>query len=312
MEPYFICADFDEVMRKTDGGNVTALSFKKAGAKAKSMSLNAAFVKVFGEALEPLGFQKIKSRYPYFVRVVPGGEIIHVITIMSGQGVTRNEKAFKICGGAATIYRGKIDLNIKPKDNSNWLFSNMDIYIELHPFEDNRKIVGKLYQFHYTADDDRSLIKALADSLGYTKQLLLPALDKITNLSGYADFYWKFGSMTLSIYDEEGWGIAKDDGQSDGLMLLTIYDTGTYETKSKEQIERFRAKMLYAIKTGQTGYTPESLDSDCKLAASRMKSEITAFDKMLNDSQRNLEILNELKHRKAANTEILRSYGLPL
>ncbi len=71
------------------------------------MTLNAAFVKVFGEALEPLGFKKIKSKYPYFVRVVPGGEIIHVVTIISEHGLIRNEKVFKICGGVATIYRGK-------------------------------------------------------------------------------------------------------------------------------------------------------------------------------------------------------------
>jgi len=30
------------------------------------MTLNAAFKKVFGEALEPLGFKKIKGNYTYF------------------------------------------------------------------------------------------------------------------------------------------------------------------------------------------------------------------------------------------------------
>ena len=58
---YCICADFDEVMNKADSNNnVVAFYFKKADAKA--MSLNVAFVKVFGKALGPLGFKKIK--YP--------------------------------------------------------------------------------------------------------------------------------------------------------------------------------------------------------------------------------------------------------
>ena len=82
IDPYYMDADHDEVTAKADGNNnITTFYFKKAAAKGKSMSLNAAFKKVFGETLEPLGFKLIKSKFPYFVRVVPGGEIIHVITL---------------------------------------------------------------------------------------------------------------------------------------------------------------------------------------------------------------------------------------
>ncbi len=81
IDPYYIDADYDEVLEKADENeNITALYFKKAEEKAKAMTLNAAIKKVFGEALEPLGYKLIKSKYPYFVRVVPGGEIIHVIS----------------------------------------------------------------------------------------------------------------------------------------------------------------------------------------------------------------------------------------
>ena len=48
--------------------NAVVLHFKKAA--EKKLTLNSAFIKVFGEALEPLGFVKIKSKYPYFVRNV--------------------------------------------------------------------------------------------------------------------------------------------------------------------------------------------------------------------------------------------------
>ncbi len=86
IEPYSICADFDEGLNRADENeNITALSFKKSAAKAKSMSLNAAFVKVFGEALEPLGFKKIECAHPYFLRIVEG-EIIHVITYRKMNG----------------------------------------------------------------------------------------------------------------------------------------------------------------------------------------------------------------------------------
>lgn len=71
--PEYMSADFDELSEK----EAVPLFFKKF--KTKNMSLNAAFLKVFGEALEPLGYKKIKSKYPYFVRVVTD-EIIHVIS----------------------------------------------------------------------------------------------------------------------------------------------------------------------------------------------------------------------------------------
>jgi len=57
---------------QSDKPNILNVYFKKKNVK-KSISLNAAFKQVFGEALEPLGFKLIKSKYPYFVRVVEGG-----------------------------------------------------------------------------------------------------------------------------------------------------------------------------------------------------------------------------------------------
>ena len=63
IEPEYICAGFEELSGKADGGkNISALYFKKAGSKGKAMSLNAAFVKVFGEGLERLwGLRRSKE-----------------------------------------------------------------------------------------------------------------------------------------------------------------------------------------------------------------------------------------------------------
>ncbi len=44
------------------------------------VGLNTVFKQVFSEGLKDQGFQKIKGRQPYLVRVVEGGEIIHVIS----------------------------------------------------------------------------------------------------------------------------------------------------------------------------------------------------------------------------------------
>lgn len=309
IEPCYICADHDEVLEKADGDNVVAFYFKKTAAKA--MSLNVAFKKIFGEALEPLGFKPIKGKYPYFVRVVPGEEIIHVITIVPEQGFWRNEKAFKISGGTATIYKGKIDLTIYPR-NSNWLIDIAEAYLKTHRVKDNDFASEKLNRFTYAANDCGSMMEELVVALGYTKQYLLPVLDNVTTLLECADFYWLFHPMLLAIYYDKDWGMAKELGQSEGLMLFKIYDSRDYEAKSTEKIRQFKEEMLCAMNEGRIGYTLESLDSDCKRLEEQTKIDMADFDEHLNNPQHYADILNELDRRKAANTETLRSYGLDI
>lgn len=72
IDPDYIYADFNELMNLAgENKNVQPFYFKNAA--GKRVTLKAAFKRVFGEALEPLGFKLIKGKYPYFVRVVPGG-----------------------------------------------------------------------------------------------------------------------------------------------------------------------------------------------------------------------------------------------
>lgn len=89
------------------------LYFKKGDVKKeKKLTLNAAFNQVFGEALKPLGFKKVKSRYPYYARII-NEEIIHVITYISKASSYRGKKAFEIYGGVASVYRENIDFSKK-------------------------------------------------------------------------------------------------------------------------------------------------------------------------------------------------------
>ena len=127
IDPDYIYADFDELMNLAgEDKNVQPFYFKSAA--GKRVTLKAAFKQVYGEALKPLGFQLIKGKYPYFVRVVPGGEIIHIISYMEMWCPDHGFKRFDIIGGIATVYRYKVDLNISPDDNSNWLGSISKFY----------------------------------------------------------------------------------------------------------------------------------------------------------------------------------------
>ena len=89
--------------------------------KGNMMSLNTAFKKVYGEALEPYGFKKVKGEQPYFARVI-GDEIVHVITYANTPMIVSGKyKAFDIMCGVETVYVPKINFDIPPKYNGNWM-----------------------------------------------------------------------------------------------------------------------------------------------------------------------------------------------
>lgn len=79
------------------------LNFKKATAKKeKILSLNAAFKQVFGEMLGPLGFKLVKSKYPYYLRVVGEG-IIQAVSVSKEKSFNfdPNEEGFSIYIGVS-------------------------------------------------------------------------------------------------------------------------------------------------------------------------------------------------------------------
>ena len=63
--------------------DVVTVGFKKKTAE-KKLSLYAGFKKVYGEYLEPYGFKLVKSKHPYFVRVVDD-EIVQIVSIMKSK-----------------------------------------------------------------------------------------------------------------------------------------------------------------------------------------------------------------------------------
>lgn len=289
IEPYSICADFDEVLDRADENeNITVLSFKKAAAKAKSLSLNAAFVKVFGEALEPLGFRKIKSKYPYFVRVVPGGEIIHIITYMEDWCPYPGRKEFNILGGIATVYRNKIDLSLAPKVNSFWLYTIARFYSRITP-ESELDNEYRLSICHFSLEENReaSMLNALKYSLELTNKFILPQLNTAVDIESSLIYLSRLGQLcgTSNFNSNLNFGGCFD------------YDEGLLYVKADDEGLKSRLKKI------MDGTVPSD-EEGRQRAAEKYK--------FLTDPVIHEKVLLELEHRKAANTEILRSYGLDI
>ncbi len=101
IESKYMAYDYRDLSDNVESDkNIIMLYFTKTidGVKRGTMSLSSAFVKVFGEALEPLGFKKNKSKHPYFVWII-NSEIIHIITYRNETSRHVGEKFFNVLGG---------------------------------------------------------------------------------------------------------------------------------------------------------------------------------------------------------------------
>ena len=299
LEPEYICADFEELSGKADGDkNISALYFKKAGSKGKAMSLNAAFVKVFGEGLEPMGFKKIKSRYPYYVRVVPGGEIVHIITYRTESDLLPGEKHFNILGGVATVYKDDIDLTQDPfVENIEWLLDNRHLLYLCFEDECDREFEKSIFKFSYICDDENSLLSEMYRALDTTKQVMLPAISKAVDID------------TCIVYLLQIHKLAGFDEWGEGLLYLK---TPNYAEIIEVDTKRWHEINKHNLEKQKPGYSQEEYEQQCRRGDEVIEREITAIKEILTTPELLKKYMEEMERRKAANLEIFRSYGLDI
>ena len=276
-------------------GNVISLSFRKA--TEKKLSLNAAFKQVFGEALEPLGFKLIKSKYPYFVRVVPGGEIVHVITLLSEPSYQRGKKCFKIFGGIATVYRDEIDLTQNPGiENINWMRSNSRIAIATDTKYDFA-YEGGFQEFLFEANDESEMLYELKHSLDVTLKVLLHIISKAVDIDS-----------TIECFFQMGIPLRFDESFECLLFLKTSRYANIFINRLQKRADEYKEKM----KQGVDGYTSEECEKRLQRANEAFQREISLIENVINNPESLAKFLAELDRRKAVNTEKFRTYGLDI
>lgn len=254
--------------------------------KEKKLTINAAFKQVFGELLEPMGFKLVKSKHPYFVRVV-NGEILHVITYKTEQAQYPEDKAFNILCGVATIYRQQIDLNAGIRANYNWLRNSIaDFYaIPLGNEYDNyfRQTISR---FNYFSTIESSLINVMKEASILTEKYVLPVINEINTLENCITFFQKY-KLPFSTNDYRKNINFNDCNPEDEGFL---YIQADYIAKKNKLEEILSSPDINEIKRNRT-------------------KEIYSF--FIESEIRNIA-LGELQRRKNANLEILKSYGIPL
>lgn len=231
------------------------LDFKKANSKKeKKLTLNAAFIKVFGEALEPLGYKRVKGANPYFVRVI-GNEIIHVITFVTNS-TAPGLKSFEICGDVRSIYNSSNYFSKKPEDayrESYFDLSNFKVYsYRLHHEDYDYDYQREISRF-LCNDDNASIINKMNEALETSQKLLLPFIDSINNIDELYKYLLQYHPSALD--NRKELLHLKVDKYAEYINNLNIISKEIYrkcvelhrEGYTKEKLEKRldRAKVVY-------------------------------------------------------------------
>ena len=211
----------------TEDEHTVFLNFKKdAVKKEKKLSLNAAFKQVFGEALEPLGFKLVKSKYPYYLRVVDEG-IVQAVSFAKEKLLNidsnRNEEEIAIYVGIDLLINPLINFDKDPTviDNQKWMMSLSDLYGNFIANMDDFNEKHESYTFFYKKGNTEEMLDALKKNSQEFMPFVLEFFEKSKTLE---DIYC-LGEITSSI-------------RHDVIILLG---------KTDELIEEYKVKLTKEI-----------------------------------------------------------------
>ena len=288
-----------------DDENTLFLDFKKDPDR-KTLTLNAGFKKVFGSELEKIGFVKVKSRYPYYVRVV-NNEILHVITYVEEECIYPQKKSFRVFGGVATIYRPTINFSVSPKMNYNWLRDTQFVYYYLSSdYEDFEYSNNSDMQFYCSVEYDEMLAD-MREAFDIVNNTLIYALDKYVDIDACL-YNNRLIGINTCIYDDMDFG--KNESaydENEGLLYILAKQRELLVQEYNDHINTFKKEFEEGQPTAHISYEEELKHIErihCK--------EIDYYDKIFSSPELYSKVINELEHRAENNRIRLRKYGLKI
>ena len=189
----FEYADSDE-----KNENICYLSFKKTDPKKeKKLTLNAAFKSTYSELLRPKGFNLIKSKYPYFVRVT-NEEIVQSISFAKEKSFSPEGEGFSICIGISLISLPLTDYDKSPTtlENQKTMIPLCDFFhrcsLHLNGFDNTQKKCSVFYK----KGNSEEMLDALMKSQQELMPLVLEFFDRYTTL----DYMYELGEQMIYFY----------------------------------------------------------------------------------------------------------------
>lgn len=171
-----------------DDENSLMLCFKKKSLDGSpiqftpKLTISTIFKDIFGEALEPMGFQSIKdgAKDDTFVKVIDK-ELMQVIKCYKAG--TKN-KYISIGARLITIY--ECPSEYQKSRGYFWPTPKIStIYYSRHPERYDDEFCRKIENIYYDPNDPKDMVRAVKEGLKYTMQIVIPHFKKVTDLSSY-------------------------------------------------------------------------------------------------------------------------------
>ena len=261
--------------------------------KEKKLTINAAFKQVFGELLEPMGFKLVKSKHPYFVRVV-NNEIIHIISYTNTRQKYHNKQPFTIIGGAFSVYRRNFNLDVKPYDNWDSLLDNHKIY--------SYSICEETYDLNYRKsicnftceiDNNDSIISTMKSSLEVTEKIMLTYLNKLDSIESYFKELVINNSFELLTESPEE---------------LIFYNIDNFEEITRTALNKKADMYKKCVELNRKGYTNENYENIINNLENYVQEIVAPIKANISESAS--EYVKESEYNKKKNIEKLKSYGI--
>lgn len=294
---------------KVDEKSAVTLYFKTA--KEKKLTLNSAFIKIFGEYLEPLGFVRLKG-HNTFVRLV-NGEFLHIISCMKDNGVTfthpiaydfpetrdmtkfiewlRSDQVlvkFVIRCGVKTIYDYFTD---EYPYSGGASISQM--YICGDQNGGTRDYYDRVAEFAYEKGNEKSLIAEMMFVLELTKRYILPEFEGVDSYEACIDFDMKFNR----ICNRDHWYLK----------------TGRYHEILEKRFETYKAETIYEYKYEyEKRRKRKPLEEEIESIRRFIDKDIRKLEDLESDIKRYDEMMKQLEENKEKGLKLLRESGVKI
>ena len=251
-----------------------------------------------------MGFVKIKSKYPYYVRVL-NGEVVQVVAVKE-----EFENTFDIVSGIATVYRNEIDLSKSVRWNTNWFMTLANYYsicLKSSDTDYDKNYARKMIFLNFNFSTNEQKIKIFEYALEQFKKWVLPIFNKVTSVKVA---YYYYSNYLLRSPIGLQWLQYENISPDDESLDLFIFDD-PYEVR--EQIFKHILETIdYEQKHNLENHPQEYFTAGRRNSETFEKEQREIMNKIFSSEDNYQKVLNELDRRKNDNIERLRSYGAML
>ena len=282
--------------------NMMFMHFKAVPTDTKKLTIKAAFKKIYGEALKPLGFVWAKTKEPCFIRVIDN-ELIHII------GINDKKPDFIVpFGGVLTLYRADLMLNKTYRDMSSFLPIISQFYLTTHTDSDEAPDPRLYAKFKYLISSAYSIQHTMSAALVASERWILPLLDTVQSIQDFPAYF-------QTIHHGNNLGISKlpltsrssGNFQDDYVVSYLLPNPLTYAKQFFADAEvKFQAK----ITENPESYPPENIKYLEDRHKRRKEEILTSVRSFVENQEVKQQTMNELERRKRVNLDLLHTYGV--